>query len=135
MGKWIGLILDIRGRNGISQIVGLVVNRNSKRTGVDGANGEFIVVAVTVTVPVIVLVVDTRDGSEDLDFAAQNKGEAIAADGLLNTREIGTVSPFVELAAEGVGLEFEKSKLARSEKAVTARGVDVRDGGVDNRGL
>ena len=87
--------------------------------------------AVVVVVAVGTLLLDGA-GAEDLDLTAEDHLESLAADGLVDAGKARAVAPFVELAAEGVGLELEETELAGSEGAVPAGRVDVGDGGVDD---
>jgi hypothetical protein len=78
------------------------------------------------------LILFFRDRSEGFELAVENHGETVTTGRLFDTGDASAVSPLVELAAEGVGLEFEGTKLAGGEGTVAAGCVDVSDRGVDN---
>jgi len=88
-----------------------------------------------VIVPITVLFIDDTWADNDFDFAAHDHGEGFAADGLLDSGEAASVTPLVELSSESIGLEFEKAELAGGEEAMAPGGMDIGDGGVDDRGL
>ena len=70
-------------------------------------------------VPVVLAVVGAflldGAGAEDLDLAAEDHLEGLTADGLVDAGKAGAVTPLVELAAEGIGLELEEAELAGSK--------------------
>jgi hypothetical protein len=92
---------------------------------------------VAVLVPIIPLpaILLVHDSSEHLDLATKHHREPVPAHGLLDARERSAVAPLVELAAQRVRFELDEPQLARGEEAVAPRGVDVRDGGVDDGGF
>ena len=47
------------------------------------------------------------NGSQNFNFTTEYHGEAIASDGLIDTRKTCPVAPFIEFPAEGIRLEFE----------------------------
>jgi len=71
----------------------------------------------------------------ELEVAGEDEGERIRAGRLFDAGKARALPPLVDLAAEGVGLLAEEAELTCSEHPVAARGVNVRDGGVDDRGL
>jgi hypothetical protein len=81
---------------------------------------------------VVFVIVVAWDGSDDLEFAGEDHGEAFAADRLFDAGETGAVTPFIEFAAEGVGFEFYEAELAGCEKAVAPGCVYVGNGRVDD---
>lgn len=91
------------------------------------------VAAVVLTI--LVFVVIARDGCDDLEFTAEHHGESFAADRFLDAGETSTVSPFVEFAAKCVGFHLDEAEFPACKKAVAARGMNVSNGRVHDRGL
>ena len=97
------------------------------------ARGGVVVVAIVVVAVVAVCAFFFNGAcAEDLNLAAEDHLEGLAADGLVDAGKARAVAPFVEFATESVGLELEKAELASSEQAMPARGVDVCNGRVDD---
>ena len=76
-----------------------------------------------------------RADHHSVHLAVDDDREAFAAEGFLDTGKTSPVAPFVEFAAESIALGLEKAEFAGGEHAVTAGGVDVGDGAVDDRAL
>jgi hypothetical protein len=86
--------------------------------GTASNTGKIVTVLITIaTIPAVLLI---NDGSENLDFATENHGKSFTANGLLNAGKTRAVAPFVELATERIGLEFDEPELPRCQKAVAA---------------
>lgn len=88
-----------------------------------------------VVIIVRIICAGTRDTDNDFEFGPYYHGEAVTPDGLLDTGNTSTFTPLIELAAEGVCLEFEKAELTGGEETMAAGGMDVGDGRVDYGGL
>lgn len=110
----------------------LLLHGMSRRHAVAVASVDRATVLVAVFVFALLL---DRSSAEDLDFAAHDHLEALATDGLVDARETSTVTPLVEFTTEGIRFELEETELAGGKETMTARGVDVSDGAVDDRGL
>jgi hypothetical protein len=103
----------------------LYVLRHSGRHCPDG-NVIFI---ITQTFALFFLI-HPGDGGQNFNLTAENHGEGLTADRFLNTREVGTITPFIELPAERISLKLQETKLTRSHGAVTARGMNMGNGRV-----
>lgn len=66
-------------------------------------------VRTPVATDITVLLVFAWHGSDDFEFAAEDHGETVAADGLVNSRDTCAVPPVVELAAYSVCFDLEDS--------------------------
>jgi len=91
------------------------------------------VVLVVFVLPIVVAVGGSAD--DDLELARDNHGEAVTADGFFDAGDTSALTPLIELAAEGIGFDLEHAELAGGKEAVSARGMDMGDGGVDNGGF
>lgn len=143
------LVLGRRVASGCSHI--LRGHRRGKRRRCSGDHLWFISIPSAhppIVVPVFQILLDTGHavlscvGSahlgahhECVHLPADDDGEGLGSHRLFDAGESSTVAPFVELAAEGVRLGLDETELAGGEHAVTTRGVDVRDGAVDDARL
>lgn len=135
VGEGANLRLHERGGSCVSQRSAHVLGAVVIAMGTHHTRAGVIVIAVLIVAIVGSVLLLDGASTEDLDLTAEDHLEALATDRLLDAGKTRAVAPFVKFTAEGVGLALDEAKLAGSHEAVAARGVDVGDRGVDDRGL
>jgi len=103
--------------------------------GTTADGGELVVTLVVTIVVLSTLLIVVSDGSEDFDLTTENHGEAFSANRFFDKRETRAGPPFVEFTTESISFNFQTAEFARSKLSMSARGVDVSDGGINNRRL
>jgi len=93
------------------------------------------VVEVIIAVVFHVLLVVVLRGYDHLDLTAEHKVEAVAAGGLFETREAGSIAPLVQFPTKCVGFHLDHAEFTSGDHPVTARSVDMGNRGVDDCGL
>jgi len=94
--------------------------------------GKLVAALVKAIVVLTIFFIFIGDCRQHFDFTAENHGEAFSANRFLDKGEVGAAPPFVKLTSKSIGLEFQKPKFARSEKSVSARGLNMCDRGIDD---
>ena len=93
------------------------------------------ITAVVLTIIVLIVVVVGGSAYDDLEFARNDHSKAITPDGFFDAGDTCALTPLIELAAESVGFDLEHAELTGGKEAVSAGGVDMCDGGVDDGGF
>jgi hypothetical protein len=91
---------------------------------------RYVVFIITQTFT-IVLLLHARNRGQDFNLTTENHREGLAADGLFDTMEVGTIAPLIELPAESISFKLQQTKLTRSHGTVAARGVNMSDGRIN----
>jgi hypothetical protein len=118
-----------RGSSHRTQILCILRYRtnNTRRHCPDGQ----VIFIITQTFALFFLI-HPRYGGQNFNLTTENHGKGLTADGFLDTREVGTITPFIEFPAESISLKLQEAKLPRSHGTMTARGMNMGNGGVDN---
>lgn len=94
-----------------------------------GRAGVKIVLAIVVHILLIFLL---SGGDNNFDLTIEHHAEAIATGGFLSTGNTRTIAPFVQLPTKGISLRLKRAKFTSSNQPVTARGVNVSNGRIND---
>lgn len=96
-----------------------------------GRAGVEIVFAIVIHILLIFL----SGGDNNFNLTIEHHAEAIATGGFLSAGNTRAVAPVIQFPTKGVSFGLERTKFTSSNQPVTARGVNVSNGRINDRGL
>jgi hypothetical protein len=125
--KWVALWVGLKERSGSSMchrgMTGVILLFSHRWNSIHGVGGKVFATKVIPKLSVLILL--NWSSRQYLNLSGKHHLESLTTDGLLDTREPGTITPFIQLATKSIGLELEKAQLAGGECTVTTRGMNV----------